>query len=94
MSATSGNNALSRDTGFARDFIVRHQRKLLFGSDCSCTDGRGSGVSQNRNPEATRLAGKCVARETLGVLKELASPEIFRRVVWENGTQLFKLRFS
>ena len=94
MSANSGNNALSRDTPFTRQFIVRHQRKLLFGSDCSCADGNGSGVSQNRNPEAARLAGKCVARETLGVLKRLASPEIFRKVVWENGTQLFKLQFS
>ena len=94
MSANSGNNALSRDTAFTRHFILRHQRKLLFGSDCSCADGNGSGVSQNRNPEAARLAGKCVARETLGLLKELASPETFRRVVWENGTQLFKLRFS
>jgi predicted TIM-barrel fold metal-dependent hydrolase len=94
MSANSGNNALSRDTAFTRYFLVRHQRKLLFGSDCSCADGNGSGVSQNRNPEAARLAGKCVARETLGVLKRLASPEIFRKVVWENGTQLFKHQFS
>src|SRR4051794_36630031 len=94
MSANSGNNALSRDTDFTRDFLVRHQRKLLFGSDCSCTDGKGSGVSQNNNPEAARLAGKCVARETLGLLQQLASPEIFRRVVWENGTELFRLRFS
>jgi uncharacterized protein len=94
LSANSGNNALSRDTAFTRDFIVRHQTKLLFGSDCSCTDGKGSGVSQNNNPEAARLAGKCVARETLGLLKQFAAPDIFRRVVWENGTHLFKLRFS
>jgi predicted TIM-barrel fold metal-dependent hydrolase len=94
MSANSGNNALSRDIGFTRDFVVRHQRKLIFGSDCSCADGNGSGVSQNRNPEAARLAGKCVARETLGLLKQLASPEVFRKVVWENGVQLFKVHFS
>jgi uncharacterized protein len=94
LSANSGNNALSRDTAFTRDFIVRHQTKLIFGSDCSCTDGKGSGVSQNNNPEAARLAGKCVARETLGLLKQFAAPDIFRRVVWENGTHLFKLRFS
>lgn len=93
ISANSGNNGLSRDTGFTREFLVRQQKKLVFGSDCSCADGRGSGVSQNNNPEAARLAGKCVARETLGVLKQLAAPEIFRRVVWENGIQLFKLRF-
>jgi predicted TIM-barrel fold metal-dependent hydrolase len=94
LSANSGNNALSRDAAFTRDFIVRHQTKLIFGSDCSCTDGKGSGVSQNNNPEAARLAGKCVARETLGLLKQFAAPDIFRRVVWENGTHLFKLRFS
>ena len=94
LSANSGNNALSRDTAFARDFIVRHQKKLLFGSDCSCTGGKGSGVSQNNNPEAARLAGKCVARETLDQLKKLAASEIFRRVVWDNGIQLFRLLFS
>jgi predicted TIM-barrel fold metal-dependent hydrolase len=94
VSANSGNNALSRDEAFTRDFIARHQKKLLFGSDCSCTDGKGSGVSQNNNPEAARLAGKCVARETLGLLKKSAAPEIFRKVVWENGIELFKLRFS
>jgi predicted TIM-barrel fold metal-dependent hydrolase len=94
MSANSGNNALSRDPSFTPGFLERHQNKLIFGSDCSCADGNGSGVSQGNNPEAARLAGKCVARETLGVLKQQASPAIFRRVVWENGVQLFKLRFS
>lgn len=91
MSANSGNNALSRDLGFSRDFIGRHKDKLIFGSDCSCTDGHGGGISQNNNPEAARLAGKCVARETLGVLKSNASPEVFRRVTWENGAKLFKV---
>jgi predicted TIM-barrel fold metal-dependent hydrolase len=94
LSANSGNNALSRDPDFTRDFIARQQGKLLFGSDCGCADGRGSGVSQNNNPEAARLAGKCVARETLGLLRRHASPPIFRRVVWENGARLFKFRLS
>lgn len=94
MSANSGNNALSRDPGFTKDFVKRQQGKLIFGSDCSCADGNGAGVSQNNNPEAARLSGKCVARETLGVLKQAASPEIFRKVVFENGVQLFKVRFS
>jgi uncharacterized protein len=44
MSANSGNNALSRDTEFSRGFITRHKSKLIFGSDCSCTDGKGGGV--------------------------------------------------
>ena len=47
----------------------------MFGSDCSCADGHGGGVSQANNPAATRLAGKCVARETLTVLKRSTSPE-------------------
>jgi predicted TIM-barrel fold metal-dependent hydrolase len=91
MSANSGNNALSRDLEFSRGFIERHQSKLVFGSDCSCTDGHGAGVSQNNNPEASRLAGKCVARETLAISKQLATPEVFRKMTWENGRRLFRL---
>lgn len=94
MSANSGNNALSRDTEFSRDFIVRHRGKLIFGSDCACADGKGAGISQGNNPEAARLAGKCVARATLGLLKGLTSPEIFRQITWENAIRLFRLRFS
>jgi len=92
MSANSGNNALSRDTGFSRDFIVRHRTKLIFGSDCSCTDGRGGGISQGRNPEASRLAGQCVARATLGLLKGITSPEIFRQITWKNGRRMFNVK--
>ena len=91
MSANSGNNALSRDPEFSPGFITRHKSKLIFGSDCSCTDGHGAGISQGNNPEASRLAGKCVARETLGVLKRLASPEIFRAITFDNGVKLFKI---
>jgi predicted TIM-barrel fold metal-dependent hydrolase len=91
MSANSGNNALSRDTDFSREFILRHKSKLIFGSDCSCADGKGSGVSQNNNPEAARLAGKCVARATLSLLQGLTSPEIFRSITWANGVKLFKV---
>ena len=93
MSANSGNNALSRDKDFSRDFITRHRSKLIFGSDCSCSYGKGGGVSQGSNPEASRLAGKCVARETLGLLKGLTSPDVFRQITWENGLRVFRLRF-
>lgn len=91
MSANSGNNALSRDTEYSRAFIARHKSKLIFGSDCSCADGKGAGVSQNNNPEASRLAGKCVARETLSLLQKLATPEVFRQITWENGKRLFQV---
>ena len=43
LSANSCRNALNRDLDFSRDFLVRHQNKLMFGSDCSCQDGRGQG---------------------------------------------------
>ena len=91
MSANSGNNALSRDKEYARKFVARHQDKLIFGSDCSCSDGHGAGISQNNNPEAARLAGQCVARATLGVLKELAPAPIFRKVTYQNGATMFRL---
>jgi predicted TIM-barrel fold metal-dependent hydrolase len=84
LSANSGNNAMSRDPEFTAGFLERHQDKLLFGSDCSCTDGHGGGVSQANNPAAARLAGKCVARETLTVLKGSASDDVFRKIVWGN----------
>ncbi len=89
LSANSGNNALSRDMEFSRKFVARHQDKMVFGSDCSCSDGHGAGISQNNNPEASRLAGKCVARATLGVLKDLAEPKVFRKLLWENGLRLW-----
>jgi predicted TIM-barrel fold metal-dependent hydrolase len=92
MSANSGNNALSRDKEFSKKFVVRHQDKLIFGSDCSCSDGHGAGISQGNNPEAARLAGKCVARETLSVLKELAEPKVFRKLVWVNGAKMFQVQ--
>ena len=91
LSANSGNNAMSRDDEFTAAFLDRHQNKLMFGSDCSCADGHGAGTSQANNPAASRLAGKCVARETLTVLKKSASPEVFRKIVWGNAHKLLKI---
>jgi uncharacterized protein len=92
MSANSGNNALARDENFSREFIVRHRTKLIFGSDCSCADGKGAGISQGRNPEAGRLAGQCVARATLRLLTRIASPAVFRQITWETGQKMFKVK--
>jgi len=90
LSANSGNNALSRDSEFTPGFLKRHESKLIFGSDCSCTDGNG-GISQAGNPAAARLAGKCVARETLTVLRNTLTPASFRKVTWENAHRVYKL---
>jgi uncharacterized protein len=91
LAANSGNNALSRDPAFTPDFLKRHQDKLLFGSDCSCSDGHGGGVSQSNNPAAARMAGKCVARETLSLLKRSASPDVFQKAVWGNVHRLLRI---
>ena len=92
LAANSGNNALSRDPEFTPGFLKRHQAKLIFGSDCSCSDGKGGGVSQRANPGASRLAGKCVARETLTLLKNTVSPAAFRAMTWENAHRVYKLK--
>jgi uncharacterized protein len=91
LAANSGNNAMSRDPEFSVDFLKRHQDKLFFGSDCSCSDGHGGGVSQNNNPAAARLAGKCVARETLSLLKRSTSPDVFQKIVWANVHKLLRI---
>ncbi len=85
LSANSGRNALARDPDFAAAFLVRHRNKLIFGSDCGCRDGHGTD-----QPQAP-LHGKCTARETLTLLKRMASPELFRQITWDNGTKLLKI---
>ena len=87
LSANSGRNSLARDPEFAADFLKRHQDKLMFGSDCPCTDGAGAGqVSQE-----PLIKGKCVARETLTALKQLTTPDVFRKITWTNGTKLLRI---
>ena len=92
LSANSGNNALSRDPEFTAGFLKRHEDKLIFGSDCACTDGKGGGISQAGNPTASRLAGKCVARETLGLLKRTVAPAAFHKMAWENAHRVYRLK--
>lgn len=88
MSANSGNNGLSRDPEFTKDFLRRHQDKLLFGSDCNCSDGKGS----NTERAAPRMRGKCVARETLTLLSASATPSAFRKLVWGNAQKVLKIK--
>ena len=92
LSANSGNNGLSRSPEFTADFLKRHQNKLMFGSDCSCQDGHGAGISQSNNPAAVRLKGQCVARATLTILKKHTTPEVFRKLTWANGHKIYKIK--
>ena len=77
MSANSCNNFLNRDPEFATGFLLRHQDKLMFGSDCSCPDGSGT--------------VRCIARETLTALKKLAPPAVFQKITWANGHRIIGL---
>jgi uncharacterized protein len=108
LDAASGIDALFRDPEFAKGFLAKHQDKLMFGSDCSCTDGRGagrnnapdpginptSGVSYGNDPLLAFLKGKCMARAQLTQLKQLASPDVFRKITWGNAMGLLKLNIA
>jgi predicted TIM-barrel fold metal-dependent hydrolase len=54
LSAGSGLNALLRDEDHARDFLKRHQDRLIYGSDCSDHDGAGAGCSGAQQLAAIR----------------------------------------
>ena len=83
LSAGSGLNALTRDPEFAQGFLQRHSRKLFWGSDCPCRDGRGGGTSN----------GQCISGECLAALKKLVpDPAAYGRITYENGAELIKLK--
>jgi predicted TIM-barrel fold metal-dependent hydrolase len=77
LSAGSGLNALTRDEDFTRDFLTRHQDKLVYGSDCSDLEGSGP---------------KCLGAQTIGVIRRLAgSKTIERKLLYGNAKKLFRL---
>jgi len=77
LSAGSGLNALQRDEDHARDFLVRHQDKLIYGSDCN--DARGTG-------------GAGQGPQTIAALKRMDSQKtVQRRLIYENAKRLFRL---
>ena len=77
LSAGSGLNALTRDEDFTRDFLTRHQDKLVYGSDCSDRDGGGP---------------KCIGAQTIAAIRRLAaSKDIERKLLYENAKKLFRL---
>lgn len=79
LSGSSGYNALTRDEDQAREFITRHQDKLLFGSDC---------------PDPAYFNGKhyCQGIKTIAEIRKLASSKkIERKILYENAKKLFKI---
>jgi predicted TIM-barrel fold metal-dependent hydrolase len=77
LSAGSGLNALTRDEGFTRDFLVRHRNKVLFGSDCTDVEGRGPG---------------CQGAQTISTIRRLAANKtIERKLLYQNAKELLRL---
>lgn len=77
LSAGSGLNALLRDEDHAREFLVRHQDKLLFGSDCNDTVGEGDA---------------CQGSQILAAVRRLApDPAIQRKILYANARRLLWL---
>jgi len=78
LSAGSGLNAMLRDEGHARDFLKRHQDKLLFGSDCN--DRVGSGP-------------QCQGSQTIAAIRRLAADKaIERKLLYGNAARLLKIK--
>jgi predicted TIM-barrel fold metal-dependent hydrolase len=77
LSAGSGLNALRRNEDFTRDFLTRHQDKLLFGSDCNDAIGEGE---------------QCQGSQTIATIRRLAgSRSIERKLLHDNATRVLKL---
>ncbi len=78
LSAGSGLNALTRDEDHAREFLKRHQDKLLYGSDCNDTVGVGE---------------KCSGSQQLATLRRLVNdPKIRRKILSQNASRVLKIK--
>jgi len=79
MSAGSGLNALMRDEDHAREFLKRHQDKLMYGSDC---DDRKVGTE------------RCSGVKQIVAIRRLApSKEVERKILYSNAARvLLKMR--
>lgn len=77
LSAGSGLNSLLRDEDRTRDFLNRHQDKLLFGSDC--TDHEGSG-------------DKCIGSKGIAAIRRLApSTAIASKIFHHNIRKIMRV---
>jgi predicted TIM-barrel fold metal-dependent hydrolase len=74
LSANSGLNALLRDEGHAREFLLRHQDRLLYGSDCADSNGHGT---------------RCTGAQILSAVEKLVADQAVRRkILFTNAERL------
>jgi predicted TIM-barrel fold metal-dependent hydrolase len=77
LSAGSGLNSMLRDEAHAREFLKRHQNKLLYGSDCSDRDGEGP---------------RCSGSQCIAAVRRLApDAKAVRKILYENASRLMKI---
>ena len=77
LSAGSGLNALTRDEEHSREFIARHQDKLIYGSDCNDLAG---------------TVPACQGLQTIQTVRRLApSKKIERKLLYANAKRVFRL---
>ena len=78
LSANSGLNALLRDEDHAREFLARHQDKLMYGSDCDDRVGGGAACS----------GARCLA-----AIRRLApNGQITEKILRANAERVLKIR--
>ena len=77
LSANSGLNSMLRDEEHARDFLKRHQDKLLFGSDCN---------------DRQANAPNCLGAKILAAVRKLAPDKrVERKILYGNASRLLKI---
>ncbi len=78
LSAGSGLNAMLRDEDHAREFLKRHQNKLLYGSDCNDRFGEGE---------------KCIGSQQLATLRRIVTDKkILEKILYRNASRVLKIR--
>ena len=81
LSAGSGLNGLTRDEDFTREMLLgRGWGKLLWATDCPCTDGHGADWVE-----------ECTGRLSRPAVERLApSPEAVQAVLHDNAARLYR----
>ncbi|MBI5086869.1 MAG: amidohydrolase family protein, partial [Acidobacteria bacterium] len=77
LSAGSGLNAFTRDEEHGRAFLLRHHRKLLFGTDCD---------------DRVAFTERCTGSRQLALIRKLVTDPVARRnILSANARRLMKL---
>jgi predicted TIM-barrel fold metal-dependent hydrolase len=77
LSAGSGLNSMMRDEEHAREFLKRHQDKLLFGSDCNDRQANGP---------------QCLGAKIIAAVRRFApDKKAERKILYGNASRLLKI---